>query len=100
MDRVAQERVKVKVEVFGSLRQFTGRKDLEVELSLPTIEGLIRALTSLYGKDFEQAVASTSGEGFLVNILVNGKDIDFIGKSNTFLREGDTVTMMPLVAGG
>ncbi len=100
MDTVAKERVKVKVEVFGSLRRFTGRKDMEVELDLPTIEGLIRALTDLYGKDFEQVVASTSGEGFLVNILVNGKDIDFIEKSKVILREGDTVTMMPLLAGG
>ncbi len=95
-----QRSVHVKVEVLGHLNQITGKKEFEVDLDEPTIEGLIDRLSSIYGDNFGRAVRDPGSGGFLVLVLVNGQDIDFLQKSSTQLFNGDKVVMAPLVAGG
>jgi MoaD family protein len=92
--------VRVKVEVMGHLRDLIAREECEVELNVPTVAALIDNLTSTYGKQFGIEVVDSHSGGFMVLILVNGRDIDSLEKSMTPLCEGDKVTIVPLVAGG
>ena len=92
--------MRIKVEVLGYLRGLAGRKEFEVELTVPTIDGLIGNLSNTYGEDFGRAIVGPESEDFQVIILVNGKDIDFLEKSRTPLSDGDKVVITPVVAGG
>jgi len=47
-----------------------------------------------------EAILSPTSREFLVLILINGKDIDFLQKTKTLLSDGDNVTMIPMSAGG
>jgi len=98
--RTVQKSVRVKVEAFGHLNQLTGKKEFEVELTTPTVEGLVESLSNTYGEDFKRAIVETSSGEFTVLILVNGKDIDFLQKSKTPLSNDDKISLVPLVAGG
>jgi MoaD family protein len=93
----ANERIRVRVEVLGHLRQLAAKKEFEVELTLPTIGGLISALTQAYGEDFRKAVVPTDTEGFLIYVLLNGTRLQ---RPSTILRNGDRVTIVPPVTGG
>jgi len=96
----AEGAARVKVEALGHLRELTGKKELEVELAIPTIEELIRSLSSRYGENFTRAVVDSDSGELQVLILVNGKDIDFLQKLRTPLRNGDRVAIIPHVGGG
>ena len=95
-----QRSVLVKVELFGFLRQLTGSKELEVRLTVPTVAELTSVLCQTHGKNFSEAVMDPASGEFMVLVLVNGDDIDFLEKSRTLLANGDTVTLIPLSAGG
>ena len=95
-----ERRVHVKIEVIGHLNQITGKRKFEILLKEPTIQGLIESLRNTYGTNFDRAVRHPDSGEFLVLILVNGQDIDFLQKSDTLLSDKDEVVMVPLVAGG
>ena len=101
IDETPQQLIHVKVEALGYLRTIIGKKELQVELrGRNTITELIGTLSRTYGREVSDATVSpTSGE-FLVLILINGKDIDFLQKSKTLLSDGDNVTLIPMTAGG
>jgi MoaD family protein len=99
-NKTTQRRVHVKIEVIGHLNQITRKREFEIVLNEPTIQGLIEGLCKAYGTDFDRAVRDPDSGEFLVLILVNGQDIDFLQKSETQLSDGDEVVMVPLVAGG
>jgi len=100
-DQNSKQPIHVKVEVLGYLRAITGKKEVDVELKgKNTIDELVQTLSGHYGRAMTDAmVAPTSGE-FMVLILVNGKDIDFLEKSKTLVSDGDVVTIIPMTAGG
>lgn len=95
--QAANERIRVKVEVLGYLRQLAGKREFEVELTLPTIGGLISALTQAYGEDFRKTMIPADNEGFLMHILLNGTRLQ---RPSTTLCSGDRVTIIPPVTGG
>ena len=97
MPQAANERIRVKVEVLGHLRLLAGKKEFEVELTLPTIGGLISALTEAYGENFRKTAIPTDTEGFLIHVLLNGTRLQ---KPSTTLHNGDRVTIIPPVTGG
>ena len=100
-DQTSQQLIHVKVEVLGYLRTIIGKKEFEVELrGTNTIGELVETLSTIYGEELNRAIVGSSAGQFLVLILINGKDIDFLQKSRTSLSDGDNVTIVPLVAGG
>lgn len=92
--------MRVKVEVLGYLRELAGKKEFEIELTVPTVGGLIGSLSDAFGEDFKRVVVADGSEDFQVIIFVNGKDIDFLQKSRTLLGDGDKVVMAPVIGGG
>ena len=89
--------VKVKVKVYMTLREQFGWKEKIVELDKNSSK-----LRDLIDKvpEIEWAINKYHGERWGLIILVNGRNIEFLDKENTVLKDGDVVTLFPPLAGG
>jgi molybdopterin converting factor small subunit len=76
-------------------------EELEVS-SKASIHELLRKLSSLYGKVFEDEVLQDDGEnlGDGMTITVNGIAIRQLDGMSTRLKMGDTIALLPLFLGG
>jgi len=94
--------LKVTVRFFTTLREITGKKEEQIELSRPTTVGsLLKQLSKKYGKDYDDYVFDELGDvrGHL-QILVNGQSITALRGLKTQLKDGDQVAVLPPVGGG
>jgi len=90
---------KVKVKLYGVLKEEAKEKEVEVEAS--TVEHLLRILATRFGNSFAEKVYDHNGAiRRFINIYVNGRDIRFINRLHTALMDGDEVSMIPAVSGG
>lgn len=94
--------MKISVKFLASIREIVGAHEIPFEISPGnTVESLLEILESHFGVDFKEAVGKPfEDENPKVMFLVNGRDIDFLKGPKTELSEGDTVVLIPPVAGG
>jgi len=91
--------VGVQVRIPTVFRKFTDGLST-VELDAGTIGDLVSQLDSRYPGMKEQML---TGEGQLhrfVNVYVNDEDARYLDKLETKVADGDTVSILPSVAGG
>jgi len=92
----------VTVRVFATLREFLGRKTLDVDAPVEDVEGLVKFISERFQSGFKDALIDPKSgnirKGF--SILVNGREIEFLEGLRTKLKDGDTVALFPPVAGG
>jgi MoaD family protein len=89
----------VKVMIPTPLRAYAGKQE-SVEVQAQTVA---EALSALTGKFAELKKHLFSDDGRLrsfVNVYVNDEDIRYLQKDQTKLREGDTISIVPSIAGG
>jgi adenylyltransferase/sulfurtransferase len=88
-----------KILIPTPLRPFTDKKDA-VEIDGTTIGEVLQNLTSKYG-GLKQHLYTADGKlRSFVNIYVNDDDIRYLQKDQTPIKAGDTVSIIPSVAGG
>jgi adenylyltransferase/sulfurtransferase len=88
-----------KILIPTPLRPFTDKLD-SVEVDGANIGELLKNLTTKYG-GLKQHLYSTDGKlRSFVNVYVNDDDIRYLQKEETPLKSGDTVSIIPSVAGG
>ena len=88
-----------KILIPTPLRPFTDKLDA-VEIDGANIGELLKNLTTKYG-GLKQHLYSAEGKlRSFVNIYVNDDDIRYLQKEQTPLKSGDTVSIIPSVAGG
>jgi adenylyltransferase/sulfurtransferase len=88
-----------KIHIPTPLRPFTDKLDT-VEIDGTNIGELLQNLTTKYG-GLKQHLYSADGKlRSFVNIYVNDDDIRYLQKEQTPLKAGDTVSIIPSVAGG
>ena len=88
-----------KILIPTPLRPFTDKLDA-VEVDGANIGELLKNLTTQYG-GLKQHLYSADGKlRSFVNIYVNDDDIRYLQKEQTPLKSGDTVSIIPSVAGG
>src|SRR6188768_2834933 len=88
-----------KILIPTPLRPFTDKLDA-VEIDGATIGELLKNLTTKYG-GLKQHLYSADGRlRSFVNVYVNDDDIRYLQKDQTPLKSGDTVSIIPSVAGG
>jgi len=88
-----------KILIPTPLRPFTDKLDA-VDIDGATIGELLQNLTTKYG-GLKQHLYSADGKlRSFVNIYVNDDDIRYLQKDQTPLKSGDTVSIIPSVAGG
>lgn len=89
----------VQVQLFATLREVTGTSRLTVEAS--SVREVLSLLASQYGEELRRRLFTPVGQlQETVAVLVNGRNIRFVQGLDTPLRAGDTVTLIPPVAGG
>ena len=88
-----------KILIPTPLRQYTDKKD-SVDLPGATVGELLTALTSEHG-DLRKHLYNDEGKlRSFVNVYVNDEDIRYLNKDATPVKEGDTVSIVPSIAGG
>ena len=88
-----------KILIPTPLRPFTDKLDA-VEVDGATIGELLQNLTTKYGGLKQHLYAADGKLRSFVNIYVNDDDIRYLQKDQTPLKSGDTVSIIPSVAGG
>src|SRR5689334_15902097 len=82
-----------------ALRQYAGQQEA-VTIPGETVDGVLVALTSLY-PDLRQQIYSDSGKlRNFVNIYLNDDDVRYLEGGTTPAQEGDTISIVPAIAGG
>ena len=88
-----------KILIPTPLRQFAGKQD-SVELSGATVGDVLKQLTSQYA-DLRRHLYNDEGKlRSFVNVYVNDEDIRYARKDQTPVRDVDTVSIVPSIAGG
>jgi len=89
----------VRVIIPTALRAYASKQE-SVELEAKTVGEALEALTTRY-EDLRKHLFADDGRlRSFVNVYVNEEDIRYLEKENTALRAGDTVSIVPSIAGG
>ncbi len=89
----------VKVIIPTPLRPYAGRQE-SVELQAATVGEALSSLTSRYVELKKHLYSDDGRLRSFVNVYVNDEDIRYLQKDQTRLSEGDTISIVPSIAGG
>ncbi len=88
-----------KILIPTPLRQFVDKKDT-VEVTGSTVGEALNALTAAH-PDLKKQIYNDEGKlRSFVNIYLNDEDIRYIKKEATPISDGDTISIVPSIAGG
>jgi len=88
-----------KVLIPTPLRQYADKKD-SVDVTGATVGEVLSSLTTQY-PDLKKNLYTDEGKlRSFVNVYVNDEDIRYLSKDATALKDADTVTIVPSIAGG
>ena len=89
----------VKVMIPTPLRPYAGKRD-SAEFSANTVGEALSHLTAQYA-DLRKHLFTEEGKlRSFVNVYVNDEDIRYLAKENTATKDGDTISIIPSIAGG
>jgi MoaD family protein len=88
----------IEVRIPTILRSYTGGAKA-VEGSGATLDELLNNLDTAHGGLRDRLVDGEKLRRF-VNVYLNDEDVRFLGGLETPVKDGDTVTVLPAVAGG
>ncbi len=89
----------VTITIPTALRQYTGG-NASVSLEANDVGGLIRGLVELYPALGRHLLDEYGRLRSFVNLYVGDEDIRYLDGEATPLRDGDTVSIIPAIAGG
>ena len=81
------------------LRAYTGKRD-SVQVEGATIGDALRDLTRQFSELKQHLYTDQGALRSFVNIYVNDEDIRYLDKENTPIKDGDTISIVPSIAGG
>jgi adenylyltransferase/sulfurtransferase len=88
-----------KILIPTPLRQYAGKQDA-VQLAGGTVGEVLQSLTNEY-TELRRHLYNDEGKlRSFVNVYVNDEDIRYLSKEATPLKDGDTVSIVPSIAGG
>jgi len=89
----------MKILVPTPLRQYAGKQSA-VEVPAGTVGEALNALTSAY-PDLRKHLYSDEGKlRAFVNVYLNDEDIRYLQNDATAVKDGDTLSIVPSIAGG
>ena len=89
----------IEVRIPTILRTYTGGEKA-VTAQGDTLQRLIDDLDSRHAGIKDRLITSEGALHRFVNVYVNDEDVRFLGSLETPLKDGDSVTVLPAVAGG
>jgi adenylyltransferase/sulfurtransferase len=88
-----------KILIPTPLRQYTGKQDT-VQVKGATVGEALADLTGQHG-DLKRNLYNDEGKlRSFVNVYLNDEDIRYLSKEATPVKEGDTISIVPSIAGG
>jgi adenylyltransferase/sulfurtransferase len=88
-----------KVLIPTALRQYADKKD-SVELAGANVGEVLSALTAQF-PDLKKQIFNDEGKlRSFVNVYLNDEDIRYLKKNDTPVAAGDTLSIVPSIAGG
>lgn len=94
-------RVNLKILGLPTLSKVTGKKELEINFAGETVNDLIGHIVKRYGRKAEQALLNDEGKlDITIQILLNGREWITHDRLNTVLKDGDSIALMLMIAGG
>ena len=89
----------MKILIPTPLRQYAG-KQAAVDIQGSTVGEALGQLTSRYG-DLRKHLYTDDGKlRAFVNVYLNDEDIRYLNKEQTPVKQGDTISIVPSIAGG
>jgi len=89
----------VRVMIPTPLRVYTGKRD-SAEFRAGTVGEALAQLTGEFD-DLRRHLFTDEGNlRSFVNVYVNGEDIRYLSKEETPTKDGDTISIIPSIAGG
>ena len=96
--------MKIVVKSFLTLRKaMDGQASLEIEADEMTIRELLERLCNRFGKDLRNVIfdPESGGENQDIKVLINGRHYRHMPEGlDNHLKDGDEVSIFPLMAGG
>jgi len=89
----------VKIVIPTALRQYVGNQDA-VEVDAKNVKEALDDLVDRFDLLRRHLYADDGDLRNFVNVYVNEEDIRYLGKDATPLHEGDTISIVPSIAGG
>lgn len=89
----------VKVVIPTPLRAHAGGKTA-AEFSATTVEEALNKLTAEFAELKRHLYTNDGKLRSFVNVYVNGEDIRYLSEENTPTKDGDTINIIPSIAGG
>jgi len=89
----------MKILIPTPLRQYADKKEA-IEVSGATVGEALSNLTSRYS-DLKKHLYNDEGKlRAFVNVYLNDEDIRYLNKEQTAVKDGDTLAIVPSIAGG
>jgi MoaD family protein len=94
--------MEITVRYFTIIRNITGTREEKIDAKEgSTVEDVLKTLGTRYGKEFERYISSgRDHKGMKLLFFVDGRNIEGSDGFKTILRSGNTLAIMPPVAGG
>tara|TARA_Y100000589_G_scaffold236304_1_gene223734 strand:+ start:219 stop:497 length:279 start_codon:yes stop_codon:yes gene_type:complete len=89
----------VTVNIPTPLRKLTNNES-EVSVEAGSVGDLVDALEAAYSGIAEKLLDEKGDIRRYVNVFVNDEDIRFLDGKGTALKDGDTISIVPAIAGG
>jgi molybdopterin synthase sulfur carrier subunit len=81
------------------LRKFTGN-EARVSAEGGTLRDVLKDLEARYPGITKNVLAEDGGLHRFINVYVNDEDVRYLGSLETEVKDDDTVSILPAVAGG
>lgn len=89
----------VKVMIPTPLRPYAGKQS-SIEFDAGTVGEALERLTTKYAELRKHLYADDGRIRSFVNVYVNDEDIRYLQKESTPIKDGDTISIVPSIAGG
>ena len=94
-------KVNLKILSLPTLSKVTGKKELDVNFEGKTVNDLISYIVKRYGRKAEEALFDEDGKlDITIQVLLNGREWITHDRLDTVLKDGDSIALMLMVAGG
>jgi molybdopterin converting factor small subunit len=89
----------VKVMIPTPLRIYAGKRD-SAEVSAATVGEALSGLTGQFAELRKHLYTEDGKLRAFVNVYLNDEDIRYLKQENTPTKDGDTISIIPSIAGG
>ena len=89
----------VKVIIPTPLRAYTGKRE-SVDVQAATVGEALSAVTTQFSELKKHLFSDDGRLRSFVNVYVNDEDIRYLQKDQTSVKAGDTISIVPSIAGG